>query len=261
MRYKYSILFLIFHSSIFAQLSQDSSTIKQAKKKWVISVNANTVGILPYKDYGATFNDGFTVFTNHGNDQDRSYSLGINVSHFLSADFAVRVKLFKTQRKIITYVNSQDIQYSSIPIPQGFLDTFSLSQNDWGVSPGIFYQIHKKKFSFYCGLDIEYISHSKTNLIETQNSNSGYNYFRQFPKGSSFGIGSFLGTDFFVIPQISLGTEFSLAFLRTNFKGLYYNRRTIGISQVLDFERNIMESYSRTQLTNPRASISLSFWF
>lgn len=95
-----------------------------------------------------------------------------------------------------------------------YIETSSFS---WTFAPGIEKQFGSEKFVVYLGGDIPFSSSkskSKTVLagttIEDENPN-GNDYF-------SFGINGVVGVDFYLLPNVYVGAEFTPGFVVTNYK-------------------------------------------
>ncbi len=224
-----------------------------------LCVSFNSVGLSPYKNHGALFTDGLVDY-NHGEETNKSFSIGLTINRMLKANFGVRVKAFLTKRNLVSSYGPEYIDSSNINFPAWKAST-SFKQNEWGLAPGFFYQLYIKKMALFCGLDFEYISHGKTYIQDTTSSLNGYDYYRELPKGFSAGVGSFMGFNFFPIKQLSIGGEVSFAMLHTHFAGLYHNKRIISSTSAVDLEVFIKDRFTSTQLTNPRCSLSISYWF
>ncbi len=234
-------------------------------KKFGVSLNINSIGELPSSGLGNIHFD--SKYLNGGDEKDKSFSLGINGNYYITKDLAIRVKAAVTKRKYLEYRDTRndataDSQFARI-------DDLSISESDFFIAPGIYYQYRKDFFGIYGGFDIEYMHHSRTKLTDiVTNIDStlpSENYIISSsittPRGYSYGLGGFIGFNLFPTHFLSIGLEFSSALLHTKIGNTVYIEDVSLKGTYPNFDDSYRDSIDRTRFTDVRSSLNVSFWF
>ena len=251
------LLLAILPSFLFAQHKKD--------RKLGLTVNLNSIGSYAGDGLGNIHYDNYKTLDG-GDAKFRNYSLGGNATHFVSEEIGLRLKVAYTKWDITEYRDTRDIQ-SSNPLYTR-IDNVSFNSSDLSFALGGFYRYKIKKIALTGGLDLDYIVHNKgvyTDIISQADPNPSLSYIIKntitLPKGNSYGIGGFIGLDFFPVDYLSIGLEFSSALLKTKVGNVVSSNSIVisGHSQPQDDSYH--DSIDRFQFNQISSSLNISFWF
>ena len=238
------LLLFLLPFLLFAQ--QDSA------KRFGLTLSVNTVGQSLYQNQTGVGLGELPV----GEVDDKSYSLGITANYLVpNSDFGMRIKISTTPRNITN--------------PEG---TSTFTTSDFSFLPGFYYQYKKRKIETYAGIDLEYIHHDIAKYYSVGSlsyADTSFDYtiqtIKTFPSGNSYGIGGFMGFNFYPTSLISIGFEISSAFLFNKYGDSVSQKQTYlhgNLSQLSPPDNfTVLSKYSSFQFDQVKASFNVSFWF
>jgi hypothetical protein len=244
--------FLIFLTGLsFAQTASEPISIEK-NYKWSIGVQINTVETIPgfagYSGY-------FSTFFQNVNQVDKSFSTGILANYFINNNVSARIRIGITKRNMNEAPDTTGVA--------GMLNgnytygNSSLTETNIHIAPGLQWNTRKDKVALYGGIEIPYniIGQIKTDGVGRKYTNyvltSTINNSGTFTGGESYGVGVFTGINFYPCKRITIGTEFSLAYIHTK----------VGGKQAQNGSVFYNGTYEASGISDLKGSINVSFFF
>lgn len=226
-----------------------SAQEEKSNYKWGVAVAVNSVdaqiGTPELDAWGYGGASYFFTLNGYYNDKiNHSLSLSIIPKYFISDDILLRFEFCVTNIKISTSHFENDVTHT-------YKSNGTLTDKIYRYIPGIQWNVLKKKrVGVYCGITANYIHYSSLNYSSSSETRAlpsdtltGWgNEQGTNPGGFAAGVGVFTGFAVYLNKRISMGAEFSSAYL-------YYE---------LGGTHNIENHYQN--LPNPPVSTS-SNWF
>lgn len=262
------LFFLVFHTIPFFTLAQTNNKIKP---KFELSLAVNNIytpmGLIGDATIGLT-TDGF--WNGGGAKTDASYSFSIIPRYHLSKNLLLRFEFGITrikENRTIT-VSSTNGSSASLLYP---LTLDAIEQKTYRYIPSIQWSAFKdKRIDLHIGLSASYLyfsnlmynSHYEIRNIVPDSLVFEKETTRNVPGGYGLGIGSLAGFDYFLFKNVSIGAEFSNAFIYYNLGGqttitetTYYPTNVSGIGTSV-----IPELYKGMRLEKIFSSFNISIY-
>lgn len=218
---------LIILTILFSVLTCSYAQVKKEEKygcAFVLNNIYTPMGLIGDATIGLS-TDGF--WNRGGERNDNSYSISIIPKYFLNKDLFVRIEFGITkidEYKTITVSSTSGAIYSSTyPISN---ETIEQKSNSY--IPGIQWNVFTDtKIGMHIGVSLPYNHYSDliyNGLFNIRNTAtdtliSSNKISITVPGGYSLGIGAVAGFDFYLLKNISVGAEFSNAFIYYNIGG------------------------------------------
>jgi hypothetical protein len=263
---KKSSLILLFIPCFLSAQNQTAKDSAQNFKKWGVTVNLNSVGVIASNGLGNT-NFENNQLIDGGDMKNRSYNLGLNLCYMMAPDWGLRLKMTTTRGNFSTYRNTLDQQPNNPQFAR--FDDARITSSDYSFAPGIFYQWRIKKIVLTGGGNAEFIIHNEEIYSDyvTQNDPNPANAYEihntvTVPNGYSYGIGAFMGVNYYVKPRFSLGLELSTSFLYTSIGDrTYLNTTVISGTAIQPSTFWYSESINSFQYGQVIGTLNISYYF
>lgn len=256
----FSVTFLTCFS--FAQIPENKAKAEDKNYNWGVGVQANTVDKIPgHNIYADVFAGAFSF----NNEKDKSYSIGLLMYYFIKQDISFRLRLGLTKRNIYETYDSTGFAGAQ---SGNYTDNYnSITESNFYMSPGVQWNSKKDKLNFFGGLEIPLqrigninyygISHNYVNytLTDTFINNT------TLDGGYSYGLGTFAGIGITPFKNISICSEFSLAYVYYRYGG-NYNTTLIQTGTT----NSMLNSYAKGSfatfgILDVKGSIGIFYWF
>lgn len=225
----------------------------QSKKTVEISGTFNSVDpILPLGNlfFGDSRN------SDAGKEINKSIAPGLIGKYFFAENIALRLRFVYMKRDL----NYQNTGFQGA----GSFEDVTNQQNIYKIAPGIQWSFVQKKFSFFSGLELPFTFIStltEVTNIATESPSGRSTVYRthEIPGGTAFGLGFFMGANFSISKQLSIGFETGTACEQTHAGG------TIVMDQISsssgEFITKSDQTLKRFGFAPLQAGITFSFQF
>ena len=225
----------------------------QSKKTLEISGSFNSVDpILPLGNlfFGDSRN------SDAGREVSKSIAPGLTAKYFIAENTAVRLRFIYMKRDL----NYQNTGFQGA----GSFEEVTNQQNIYKIAPGMQWSFVQKKFSFYSGLEIPLTVIGAltevTNIVtESPGGHSTVYRTHEIPGGTAFGLGFFMGANFSISKQLSIGFEAGTACEQTRAGGTIVMHQLSSSSG--EFITKSDQTLKRFGFASLQTGITLSFHF
>ena len=262
---------ILFYLYVTTSIGQTDSILKKKQliiPKWQIGVNVNSVEPITEAGYDIYFGQP-RLFNDFDHQKKKSTSFGLNISYQVKEQWGVRVLGKLTKYKVEETFSAKDRVTSGPSSSDYLVDTGTVKQSNYVLSPGIFWNFSYKRLKFYCGLQIvyknfgpvtEHLIYRKYDTQTDQLLDHRY-YDIELEGGYSIGAGPFIGFSFNIFKGISLGGEFSSSYSYYNTGGeLKWTETRIYPTAYSDFYTN-KHTYKANKFSSIISSINLAYSF
>lgn len=193
-----------------------------------------------------------------GDYRNKSLAIGITGKYFFADNLAVRLRAIYTKRNIRDFRDLSTGMHSVYDI--------HVHQELIKIAPGIQWTTSINKFSFLGGFDLPITFHGKLteltyNLDENLNgtNQTKTNITYTIPGGTSFGIGFFAGSNYYILKKLAIGFELGTAYEYTSVGGtLKTHSVTTGASNTESYFDHT-ETIKEMKFAGFQANINLTF--
>jgi hypothetical protein len=199
--------------------------------------------------------------------KNRSYNLSLNLSYMMAPDWGLRLKITTTRWNYSAFRSLLNQQPNNPPYNR--IDNEKITSSDYSFASGIYYQWRIKKIAFTGGLNAEFIIHNQEIYSDyvTQSDPNPANAYEihntvTVPVGYSYGIGTFMGANYYFKTFFSVGLKLSTSFLYTDIGDrTYLNTTVISGTNMQPSSFWYEESINSFQYGKVIGTLNISYYF